>query len=278
MYFEKGDLTKNPAFTPAMPQEHLNRPSYELGVKQMSDAKAEQNLIKSPLKSQEPKLLTYKPTSEIYKEAKAKGLSYAEFKALREQEKATRALHTTRYIEFKKAESQNIKDLLDPNKPLKMLKPDQITERLLDQVKKHNAKVWVGELNNSSIIEHLGLRPDRPIKFIANGEALIHVQRRHGINSIHHKRGQPPIETADIANYPSMVNDADIIHIKKHNAIKTLVSGKQINGYFVVVEVVGAKNGQLNLKTMYKENGKLENSPIFKDSAYIRLSTDSASP
>ncbi|WP_163534839.1 hypothetical protein, partial [Helicobacter suis] len=39
----------------------------------------------SPLKSQEPKLLPYKPTSKIYKEAKAKGLSYAEFKALREQ-------------------------------------------------------------------------------------------------------------------------------------------------------------------------------------------------
>ncbi|WP_163564612.1 hypothetical protein [Helicobacter suis] len=159
-----------------------------------------------------------------------------------------------------------------------MLKPDQITERLLDQVKKHNAKVWVGELNNSSIIEHLGLKPNQAVKFIANGEALTHEQRRHGINSIHHKRGQPPIETADIANYPSMVNDADIMYIKKHNAIKTLVSGKQINGYFVVVEVVGAKNGQLNLKTMYKENGKLENSPIFKDSAYIRLSTDSASP
>ncbi|WP_163535400.1 hypothetical protein [Helicobacter suis] len=53
MYFEKGDLTKNPAFTPAMPQEHLNRPSYELGVKQASDVKAEQNPVRNPLKSQE---------------------------------------------------------------------------------------------------------------------------------------------------------------------------------------------------------------------------------
>ncbi|WP_034376695.1 putative barnase/colicin E5 family endoribonuclease [Helicobacter suis] len=40
-----------------------------------------------PLKSQETKLLTYKPVSEIYKEAKAKGLSYAEFKALQSQNK-----------------------------------------------------------------------------------------------------------------------------------------------------------------------------------------------
>ncbi|WP_444979733.1 putative barnase/colicin E5 family endoribonuclease, partial [Helicobacter suis] len=60
-----------------------------------------------PLKSQEPnnyigveviehpKLLPFKSDSQIYKEAKAKGLSYVEFKALRDQEKATRALHTT---------------------------------------------------------------------------------------------------------------------------------------------------------------------------------------
>ncbi|WP_163533257.1 hypothetical protein [Helicobacter suis] len=49
----------------------------------------------SPLKSQEPKLLTYKPTSEIYKEAKAKGLSYAEFKAFKEQNKRLYLENTT---------------------------------------------------------------------------------------------------------------------------------------------------------------------------------------
>ncbi|WP_163534201.1 PBECR2 nuclease fold domain-containing protein, partial [Helicobacter suis] len=48
-----------------------------------------------PLKSQEPKLLPYKPTSEIYKEAKAKGLSYAEFKALKEQNKRLFLENTT---------------------------------------------------------------------------------------------------------------------------------------------------------------------------------------
>ncbi|WP_163565324.1 hypothetical protein, partial [Helicobacter suis] len=53
------------------------------------------NPTQSPLKSQEPKLLTYKPTSEIYKEAKAKGLSYAEFKALKEQNKRLFLENTT---------------------------------------------------------------------------------------------------------------------------------------------------------------------------------------
>ncbi|WP_163532741.1 RNA polymerase-binding protein DksA, partial [Helicobacter suis] len=45
---------------------------------------------------QHPKLLPYKGDWQIYKEAKAKGLSYIEFKALREQEKATRAQNNTR--------------------------------------------------------------------------------------------------------------------------------------------------------------------------------------
>ncbi|WP_163534141.1 hypothetical protein [Helicobacter suis] len=218
-----------------------------------------------PLKSQEPKLLTYKPVSEIYKEAKAKGLSYAEFKALREQEKATRALHTTRYIEFKKAESQNIKDLLDPSKPLKMLKPEQITERLLDQVKKHNAKVWVGELKDLKLANKLKLDTNHPIKITFNGSALTHVEKQHGIHSIHYlKNKQPPIGIQDVRDYPKVINEADIHQLTrdKHNQLM-LTSAKQINGYFVVVESISTKHNELKLKTLYKENGKLENNPLF---------------
>ncbi|WP_104629761.1 hypothetical protein [Helicobacter bizzozeronii] len=112
-----------------------------------------------------------------------------------------------------------------------------------------------GDLTNAQILEHLGLEPNKQLKFIAEGDVLKHAESRHGKDSIHAKRGQPSIETTDIANYPNMVNGADIIQIKKHNNIRTLISGKQINGYFIVVETVGAKNGQLILKTMYKEGG-----------------------
>ncbi|WP_430750669.1 hypothetical protein [Helicobacter suis] len=227
----------------------------------------------SPLKSQDfnnyidvevidhPKALPYKSDGQIYKEAKAKGLSYAEFKALREQEQAT---HTTRYIEFKKAESQNIKDLLDTSKPLKMLKPDQITERLLDQVKKHNAKVWVGELNNSSIIEHLGLKPNQPIKMLVNGDVLKHIEKRHGIHSILAKNGQPPITTRDIVNYPQIVNKADQYKVIETTKDRRLIAGKQINGHVIVVDTISTKNNQLMLKTMYKERGVLASNPEFK--------------
>ncbi|WP_240328790.1 hypothetical protein [Helicobacter suis] len=281
MWKSKGTITTPP--TPSSKGYDLDRT--------LSGSYDKPHPTTSPLKSQDfnnyidvevidhPKQLPFKSDGEIYKEAKAKGLSYAEFKALRDQEKATRALHTTRYIEFKKAESQNIKDLLDPNKPLRMLKPAEITERLLDQIKKHNAKVWVGELNNSSIIEHLGLKPNQAIKMLINGDVLKHIEKRHGIHSILAKDGQPPITTRDIVNYPQIVNKADLIKIEttKDNQ-KALVVGKQINGHHVVVQTISTKRHELKLKTMYKENGKLEESREFKNSARMRLPTGSEDP
>ncbi|MFC3848184.1 hypothetical protein ACFOPX_06565, partial [Helicobacter baculiformis] len=166
-------------------------------------------------------------------------------------------------------------DLLDPSKPLRRAKPEEITPEFLEEVKRTNSKVWMGDLTNAQILEHLGLDASKPLKFVAEGDVLKHVEARHGKGSIHARRGQPAIEVADIANYPNMVNDADMIQIKKHNNIRMLVSGKQINGYFIVIETVGAKKGQLILKTMYKEGGKLENSPVFKGGENIRLSKDS---
>ncbi|WP_121021246.1 PBECR3 domain-containing polyvalent protein [Helicobacter vulpis] len=146
-------------------------------------------------------------------------------------------------------------ELISKTTPTRKARPEEITQELLDRVKETNAKIWVGDLTNVQILEHLGLDPNKTLKFIAEGDVLKHVESRHGKDSIHAKRGQPSIEIADIANYPNMVNGADIIQIKKHNNIKTLISGKQINGYFIVVETVGTKNGQLILKTMYKEGG-----------------------
>ncbi len=60
--------------------------------------------------------------------------------------------------------------------------------------------------------------------------------------------------------------------IEKYNDLTTIKIGKQINGYAIVVEVVGKKNNRLALKTMYKERGKLEQGLDFRDGNYIRLS------
>ncbi|WP_459177881.1 PBECR3 domain-containing polyvalent protein, partial [Helicobacter salomonis] len=167
-------------------------------------------------------------------------------------------------------------DLLDPSKPLRKAKPEEITEKFLEQVKRHkDAKVWVGDLTNPQILEYLELDPSQPVKMLFDGDALKHIERRHGEGSVLvEKSKQPAVKLEDIANYPEIVNSADKIEIQKHKDITTLLAGKQINGYAVVIEIVSKKHNALNLRTMYKENGLLEKNRDFSG-ASIRLSKDS---
>ncbi len=66
---------------------------------------------------------------------------------------------------------------------------------------------------------------------------------------------------------PQVVNHADRYKIETDKyGQEVLISGKQINGYVVVVETISTKKNELKLKTLYRENGKLENNPIFRDS------------
>ncbi|WP_459177973.1 PBECR3 domain-containing polyvalent protein, partial [Helicobacter bizzozeronii] len=171
-------------------------------------------------------------------------------------------------------------DLLDPSKPLRRARPEEITQELLERVKETNAKIWVGDLTNPQILEHLGLEPDRPVKMLFDGNALKHIEKRHGLNApLVKSSGQPAITREDIATYPQIINNADLMRIedtKDHQ--KALVIGKQVNGYFIAVEIISQKNNTLKLKTMYKGNGKLEMDSIFKDGAQIRLSKDSVAP
>ncbi|WP_104706030.1 PBECR3 domain-containing polyvalent protein [Helicobacter bizzozeronii] len=151
----------------------------------------------------------------------------------------------------------------------------------VEEVKRRkNDKVWVGDLTNPQILEHLGLEPDRPVKMLFDGNALKHIEKRHGLNApLVKSSGQPAITREDIATYPQIINNADLMRIedtKDHQ--KALVIGKQVNGYFIAVEIISQKNNTLKLKTMYKGNGKLEMDSIFKDGAQIRLSKDSVAP
>ncbi|WP_368491993.1 hypothetical protein [Campylobacter showae] len=46
---------------------------------------------------------------------------------------------------------------------------------------------------------------------------------------------------------------------------------KQINGYYVIVEEIKKKRNELAFKSMYFENGRLENNEFFKN---LALGTD----
>uniref|UniRef100_UPI000CF043E6 PBECR3 domain-containing polyvalent protein n=1 Tax=Helicobacter bizzozeronii TaxID=56877 RepID=UPI000CF043E6 len=158
-------------------------------------------------------------------------------------------------------------DLLDPSKPLRRANLEELTPEFLEEVKKRNVKVWIGDFTpqDKGLMQELGFDSKYPVKITFNGDALKHVEKNHGLNSIHHiKNEQPAIGIEDIKYYPQVVNESDISKvIDNKDGQKLLASAKQINGYFMVIETISTKKNELKLKTLYKENGEWGKNPIF---------------
>ncbi|TLE07308.1 hypothetical protein LS79_010110 [Helicobacter bilis] len=96
---------------------------------------------------------------------------------------------------------------------------------------------------------------------------MIHTLKRHGENSPMVKNGNQKAVTLDeIAKYQSYADKADRKTLTKdHKGKEILLSGKQINGYYVVVEEIRQKVNELSFKTMYFEKGDLSKSNAFKN-------------
>ena len=169
-------------------------------------------------------------------------------------------------------ESNNdlIKDLLDKSKPLRMIKKEEFSDELISKIigyknnnknKNENIKLWVDNASED-LNQALGLKN---AKITMQSYAMKHIFNRHGVNSELAKEGQPPITNQDLRDYSSIVNNADIHGIGRgKRGEKALVSGKQINGYHIIVETISKRNNELMLKTMYKENGRLMDNRAIK--------------
>ncbi|PUD76578.1 hypothetical protein C2R64_03685 [Helicobacter pylori] len=107
-------------------------------------------------------------------------------------------------------------------------------------------------------------------------DAIAHILKRHGVNSVNVKNGEIPITYDDIANYRYIVNNADAILRTLDNENKELISAfKQINGYAVVVKQAINKKNELVLKTMYKSNGDYKDNNAYKKfSSTLTLNAD----
>ncbi|WQZ77003.1 hypothetical protein KVK84_04700 [Helicobacter pylori] len=92
-------------------------------------------------------------------------------------------------------------------------------------------------------------------------EAITHILKRHGVNSVNVRNGESPITYEDIANYRSFIDNADAIFKDNNN----LITFKQINGYAVVVEQAVNRKSELVLKTMFKSNGSYKNNKAYKE-------------
>ncbi|MBM0622588.1 DUF3519 domain-containing protein, partial [Helicobacter pylori] len=110
-------------------------------------------------------------------------------------------------------------------------------------------------------------------------DAIAHILKRHGVNSVNVENGEIPITYEDIANYRYIVNNADAIlrTIDKYNQ-EAISAFKQINGYAVVVEQAVNKKNELALKTMYKNNGSYKNNEVYKEFSSTSLDANAKVP
>ncbi|PDW88008.1 DUF3519 domain-containing protein [Helicobacter pylori] len=106
-------------------------------------------------------------------------------------------------------------------------------------------------------------------------DAIAHILKRHGVNSVNVRNGEIPVTNEDIANYRYIVNNADAIlrTIDKYDK-EAITAFKQINGYAVVVEQAINKKNELALKTMYKNNGSYKNNEVYKEFSSTSLNAD----
>ncbi|PUD18202.1 DUF3519 domain-containing protein, partial [Helicobacter pylori] len=106
-------------------------------------------------------------------------------------------------------------------------------------------------------------------------DAIAHILKRHGVNSVNVKNGEIPVTNEDIANYRYIINNADAIirTLDKYDK-EAITAFKQINGYAVVVEQAINKKNELALKTMYKNNGSYKNNEVYKAFSSTSLDAD----
>ncbi|RVZ00052.1 DUF3519 domain-containing protein, partial [Helicobacter pylori] len=106
-------------------------------------------------------------------------------------------------------------------------------------------------------------------------DAIAHILKRHGVNSVNVRNGEIPITYEDIANYRYIVNNADAIlrTLDKYDQ-EAITAFKQVNGYAVVVEQAVNRKSELVLKTMFKNNGSYKNNEVYKEFSSTSLDAD----
>ncbi|OPG47435.1 hypothetical protein BGL72_05760 [Helicobacter pylori] len=115
------------------------------------------------------------------------------------------------------------------------------------------------------LLQNANFRHPEDVRASLEHEAITHILKRHGVNSVNVRNGESPITYEDIANYRDIVKNADeIIRTIDKDDRETITAFKQINGYAVVVEQAVNRKSELALKTMFKSNGDYKNNKAYK--------------
>ncbi|WQZ75096.1 DUF3519 domain-containing protein [Helicobacter pylori] len=144
---------------------------------------------------------------------------------------------------------------------------NNLNPEIVEFLHKNNKKMIIEKASNKEIelLQDANFRHPEDIRASLDHEAITHILKRHGVNSVNVRNGESPITYEDIANYRDIVNNADAIlrTLDKYNK-EAITAFKQINSYAVVVEQAVNRNSELVLKTMYKNNGSYKNNEVYK--------------
>ncbi|PUD56085.1 hypothetical protein C2R57_02735, partial [Helicobacter pylori] len=154
---------------------------------------------------------------------------------------------------------------------------NNLNPEIVEFLHKNNKKMIIEKASNKEIelLKDANFKHPENIRASLDHDAIAHILKRHGVNSVNVKNGESPITYEDIANYRYIVNNADAIlrTLDKYDK-EAITAFKQIDGYAVVVEQAINKKNELVLKTMYKSNGDYKNNDVYKEFSSTSLDAD----
>ncbi|MGL2500147.1 DUF3519 domain-containing protein [Helicobacter pylori] len=154
---------------------------------------------------------------------------------------------------------------------------NNLNPEIVEFMHKNNKKMIIEKASNKELelLADANFKHPENIRASLDHDAIAHILKRHGVNSVNVKNGEIPITNEDIANYRYIVNNADAIirTIDKYDK-EAITAFKQVNGYAVVVEQAINKKNELALKTMFKSKGDYKNNEVYREFSSTSLDAD----
>ncbi|UOR25994.1 DUF3519 domain-containing protein [Helicobacter pylori] len=149
---------------------------------------------------------------------------------------------------------------------------NNLNPEIVEFLHKNNKKMIIEKVSNKELelLADANFKHPENIRASLDHDAIAHILKRHGVNSVNVKNGESPITYQDIANYRSFIDGADGIFVDNNN----LITFKQINGYTVVVEQAVNRKSELVLKTMFKSKGDYKNNEVYKEFSSTSLNAN----
>ncbi|WP_240040281.1 DUF3519 domain-containing protein [Helicobacter pylori] len=156
---------------------------------------------------------------------------------------------------------------------------NNLNPEIVEFLHKNNKKMIIEKASNKELELLKDANFKQNIRASLDHDAIAHILKRNGVNSVNVKNGESPITYDDIANYRYIVNHADAIlrTLDKYKE-EAITAFKQINGYAVVVEQAVNKKNELVLKTMFKSNGDYKNNDVYKEFSSTSLDANAKVP